>query len=120
MPSSPKTVHLAWAASPTYYYPEKEDGVLNIMVDHHNYSGPDGVREIRSSLAEFAGEMAKDRPQIRFQQAGRAAVRVAGLVEINPLEPYEPQLYDRKGILSQKRAENTGEATSSWSRSLNP
>lgn len=53
-PPNPKSVHATWAASPEYCYPEKEAGVLNILVDHNNYSGDDLANEILDQLSEFA------------------------------------------------------------------
>lgn len=99
MPPSPTTRHVTWAADPAFCYPEKEPGVLNILVDHHNYSGGDKVREIRAGLQRFLSDVfPKWGPRLGFEKVVVRQFVSRGLAEIDPFAPYVPEAYDRKGI----------------------
>lgn len=99
VPPSPKSVHVTWAAAPQFCYPEKEPGVLNILVDHHNYSGGDKVHEIRASLARFARETFPVRgPRYGFDRLVVRQFVSGGIAIVDPARPYQPDDYDRKGV----------------------
>ncbi len=99
LPRSPKSVHVPWAASPEYCYPDKEPGTLNILVDHQNYSGEDRSPEVLESLVRFSRELfPRLGPRYGFE---RLVVRrfVSGgleVVDLGALPEDEP--YNRKGL----------------------
>jgi hypothetical protein len=98
-PPDPRSVQVTWAASPEYCYPEKEAGVLNVLVDHHNYSGEDRVEDVIGQLCAFA--------HAGFDAVGRAygfermVIRQlvsGGVAIIDPASPQQFGVYDRQGM----------------------
>ena len=99
VPLPQQCVHVTWAASPEYCYPEKEPGTLNILVDHHNYSGEDRALEVHESLVRFARELfPRLGPRYGFERLVVRQFVSGGLAMMDLDHPHQEEVYDRKGL----------------------
>jgi len=98
-PPDPRSVHVTWAAAPQFCYPEKEPGVLNILVDHNNYSGADRANEVIDTLCEFAlHRFDSIKHRYGFDRMVIRQFKSGGLEVIDPANPSRFGRYNRRGI----------------------
>jgi hypothetical protein len=98
-PPDPRSVQVTWAASPEYCYPDKEKGVLNILVDHNNYSGEDRGDEIVDQLCAFAlGPFEAAKRAYGFDRIVIRQLVSGGVALIDPANPQRFAHYDRRGM----------------------
>jgi len=98
-PPSIKSVQATWAASPEYCYPEKEAGILNILIDHNNYSGEDRANEVLDQVCEFAKTRFHTlKRRFGFEEIVVRQFKSGGIEVIDPLNPQRFGKYDRRGM----------------------
>lgn len=98
-PPDRRSVHVTWAASPEYCYPEKEPGTLNILVDHNQYKGEDRADEILCQLCEFARtSFSRVGPRYGFDRMVIRQFKSGGIETIDVHNPQKFGEYNRKGL----------------------
>jgi hypothetical protein len=98
-PPSPKSVQATWAASPEYCYPEKEQGILNILIDHNNYSGDDRADDVVDQVSAFAtGRFRALKRRYGFEQIVIRQFKSGGIEQIDPTSPQYFGSYNRRGL----------------------
>ena len=98
-PPDPRSVHVDWAASPEFCWPAKEAGILNILMDHNNYSGEDRTPEILADLARLArSDFARLGAAAGFERMAVRRFVSGGLEAVDPLDVRPEQGYSRRGL----------------------